>query len=326
MEIHKIKKTLVDLKNIDDCSGPYCMSFGFNPEPLIQSIKRIGLVNPPLVVENMQGEMTIIIGYRRIQAVKSLGWHKIPCKILSKSELSPFECLLLNLYDNIATRKLNEVEKGMVLCRLQNYINRTEILEQYMTLLDLPSHEHTLVFFMKLEKDLEKDIKEYLVQRHLSLGTAKALLKMDFESRRQAFRLISSIKFNTNQQIQLLDYLFDLSNISDTPIHAILEQHSLKNIRSDTRLNNPQKANALLQQLKAKRFPTLSQAEMTFKNKVLSLGLPKGIRINAPPYFEASHYRLEILFRDGKELIKKIKFLSGIGELKELKNPWEEDI
>ena len=65
---------------------------------------------------------------------------------------------------------------------------------------------------------------------------------------------------------------------------------------------------------------------MTFKNKVLSLGLPKGIRINAPPYFEASHYRLEILFRDGKELIKKIKFLSGIGELKELKNPWEEDI
>ena len=325
MEIHKIKKTLVDLKNIDDCSGPYCMSFGFNPEPLIQSIKRIGLVNPPLVVENMQGEMTIIIGYRRIQAVKSLGWHKIPCKILSKSELSPFECLLLNLYDNIATRKLNEVEKGMVLCRLQNYINRTEILEQYMTLLDLPSHEHTLVFFMKLEKDLEKDIKEYLVQRHLSLGTTKALLEMDLESRKQVFHLISSIKLNINQQSQLLDYLFDLSNISHKPIYEILEQHPFKSICSDTRLNNPQKANVLLQKLKTKRFPILRQAEMTFKNNVLNLGLPKDIRINAPPYFEASHYRLEVLFKDGKELIKKVKFISGIDELKKLKNPWEED-
>lgn len=325
MEIHKITQALVDLKNIDDRPGPYCMSFGFNSKPLLQSIKRIGLVNPPLVVENRQGEMTIIIGYRRIQALKSLGWNKIPCKVLSKSDLPPFECLLLNLHDNIAIRKLNDVEKGMVLSRLENYINRTEILEQYMPLLDLPSHEPTLVFFMKLEKNLEKVIKEYLVHGHITLGTAKVLLEMDIESRKQIFYLISSIKLNINQQAQLLDYLIDLSRIYSKSTPDILREHPLESICSDTRMNNPQKAKALLHQLRAKRFPILYQAEMTFKNKVLSLDLPKGIRINAPPYFEGPNYRLEVLFKHGKELIEKIKSLSSIGGLKELGNPWEED-
>lgn len=325
MEIHKITQALVDLKNIDDRPGPYCMSFGFNPEPLLQSIKRIGLVNPPLVVENRQGEMTIIIGYRRIQALKSLGWNKIPCKVLSKSDLPPFECLLLNLHDNIAIRKLNDVEKGMVLSRLENYINKTEILEQYMPLLDLPSYEPTLVFFMKLEKNLEKVIKEYLVHGHITLGTAKMLLEMDIESRKQIFYLISSIKFNINQQAQLLDYLIDLSRIYSKSTPDILREHPLESICSDTRMNNPQKAKALLHQLRAKRFPILYQAEMSFKNKVLNLDLPKGIRINAPPYFEGPNYRLEVLFKHGKELIEKIKSLSSIGGLKELRNPWEED-
>ena len=327
METHKNKTTdiLVDLKDIDDRPGPYCMSFGFNPKPLIQSIKRVGLVNSPLVAENRHGKMIIIIGYRRIQALKSLGWNNIPCKILSKSDQSPLECLLLNLHDNVATRKLNEVEKGMVLSRLENYINRTEILEQYMPLLDLPSHEPTLDFYLRLEKDLEKVIKEYLVQGHLSLLTAKLLLEMDLESRKQIFHLISSIKFNINQQAQLFDYLFDLSHISNKSIPDILGEHPFESICSDTRMNNPQKAKALLYQLRAKRFPILYQAEMTFKNKVLSLDLPKGIRISAPQYFEGPNYRLEVLFKHGKELIEKIKSLSSMGELKELGNPWEEN-
>jgi len=325
MNIHKITETLVDLKNIDDRPGPYCMSFGFNLKPLIQSIERVGLINFPIVIENRQGKMTIIIGYRRILALKSLGWDKIPCKILSKSDLTPIECLILNLNDNIAIRKLNDVEKGMVLSRLENYINRTEILKQYMPMLDLPPHEPTLVFFVKLEKGLEKDIKEYFVQGHLSLGTAKVLLEMDLESKKRVFHLISSIRFNINQQAQLVDYLFDLSHIYNKSIPDILREHPFKSICSDTRMNNPQKAKAFLQQLRAKRLPTLHQAEMTFKNKALRLHLPKGIKINAPPYFEAPYYNLKVSFKDGKELIEKIKYLSKLGELKELRNPWEED-
>ncbi len=326
MEIHKITQIIphiVDLKDIDDQPGPYCMSFGFNLRPLIKSIKKFGLVNPPLVVENKQGKMTIIIGYRRIQALKSLGWDKIPSRILSKSELYPPECLLLNLHDNIATRNLNEVEKGMVLSRLENYFNRTEILKQYMPLLDLPSHEPILIFFINLEKNFKKDIKEYIVQGHMSLKTAKMLLEMDLESRHSVFHLISNIKFNVNQQIQLIDYLVDLSNINGKSVSMFLKEQPFENICSDTHLNNPQKANALLRQLKAKRFPTLHQAETAFKDKVLKLGLPKDIRVIAPPYFEAPHYRLEVLFKDGKELVEKTKSLLRIDGLKDLRNSWE---
>ena len=58
----------VNIKDIDDRPGPYCMSFGFDLEPLTESIRRVGLINSPLLVRNGNGELDIVIGYRRIRA------------------------------------------------------------------------------------------------------------------------------------------------------------------------------------------------------------------------------------------------------------------
>ncbi|MCG2777614.1 MAG: ParB/RepB/Spo0J family partition protein [Desulfobacterales bacterium] len=164
-KITPIESQLVNPNKIEDFPGPYCMSFGFDIRPLVQSIDKVGLVNCPLLIENKNAELTVIIGYRRIHALKTLGWDRIPCGVLSESEVSPLECLLLNLYDNLATRKLNEVEKGMVLNRLHSQVQGKEILELYMPLLELPSNESALLFFIKLEQELDREIKEYLIQK-----------------------------------------------------------------------------------------------------------------------------------------------------------------
>ena len=58
MEIEKNLKPrqgVVDLPDIDDSPGPYCMSFGFEPESLIASIKNVGLINPPYLIGNEDG-------------------------------------------------------------------------------------------------------------------------------------------------------------------------------------------------------------------------------------------------------------------------------
>ena len=326
MDIQKVTKSdlrLVDVKDIDDPAGPYCMSFGFDLSPLIRSIESIGLVNSPLLLEDRHGNLTVVAGYRRIQAMKSLKTHKIPCGIFSESELSPLECLLLNLHDNMATRNLNEVEKGMVLSRLAVWIPKTEILEHYMPLLGLPSHEHTFDFFIRLEKEPGEEIKEYLAQGHLSLQSAKTLLEMDHETRHQAFLLMSDIKFNFNQQMHLLDYIWDLSLKDDAFISGLLREGQLKRICSDTHLNSPQKAKAILRVLREMRFPTLVDAETAFKEMVSGLNLRDGVKINPPPFFEGPHYRLEVLFKHGKELKEKIEQLSATTGLEDLTDPWK---
>ena len=146
----KPSQGIIDPQDIEDSPGPYCMSFGFDLGPLIRSIQNVGMINPPLLIEKRGDGHTVIAGYRRIRAFRVLHYEEIPCRLLSASQLSPFECLLLNLYDNLATRRLNDVEKGMVFMRLAALLSHEEIVKDYMPLLGLPSHRPTLLFFLRL--------------------------------------------------------------------------------------------------------------------------------------------------------------------------------
>lgn len=326
MDIQKILETrqnMLDLGDIEDSPGPYCMSFGFDIEPLTRSIGSVGLINAPLLIEKGEGGHTVIAGYRRIRALKAMDYEKIPCRILQGSQLSPLECLLLNLYDNLATRKLNEVEKGMVLKRLASRVAPEEILRHYMPLLGLPSHEPTLLFYLRLERELEEDIKICLVQGNISVQVIRRLLDVDQEDREAIFEWISRLRLNFNQQNQFVDYIIHLGQINSISVTDFLLKHPLEKIISDERLNNPQKAKAILRFLKGMRFPSLVRSEETFRRNVARLGIPKGVRIDPPPYFESPHYRLEVLFKDGRELREKMEQLSSKGGLDELGDPWE---
>ena len=325
-KITDIESQLVNPDKIEDFPGPYCMSFGFDIKPLAQSIDRVGLVNCPLLIENKNAKLTLITGYRRIHALKNLGWDMIPCRVLSESEVSPLECLLLNLYDNLATRNLNEVEKGMVLNRLNSQVPGKEMFEIYMPLLELPSNESALLFFIKLEQELDTEIKKYLVQKKISLQTVKILLKMESDERSHVFNFMSNLKFNINQQKQFIDNIIDLSAIENKPVYELLNEPSLKKILVNKHSNNPQKAKAILRLLRGRRFPSLVKAEKGFKKKVSSLNLPKSATIHAPPYFEEPHYRLEVLFKEGKELRETINRLAMTQDLDGLGDPWEKAV
>lgn len=326
MNIHKIATAdfhFIDADRINDSPGPYGMSFGFELRPLVQSIKRVGLVNLPILIEDGKGTKTVVSGYRRIQALKSLKWDNIPCRILQESEFSPLECLLLNLHENLTTRNLNNVEKGMVLSHLNSHLPLTEIMKDYMSLLDLPSHEETFDLFLKIEKELDENIKIYLAQGHISLQVIRILLDMDPLSRSTVFDLVSQLKFNINQQLQLINYIIDISHMIKATVPELLKDHSLENICLNDNLNTPQKAKAILRLLRNRRFPSLTETEKTFNKIVSNLDLPKRVRIDPPLFFESPDYRLEVLFREGKELRGKIGHLFKMDGIEEIGNPWE---
>jgi len=312
------------LSDIDDSLGPYCMSFGFDLNPLMQSIERVGLINPPLLKRDRQGSITIITGYRRIKALKSLKTKRAGCRVLSGDDILPIECLLLNLHDNLAIRKLNDVEKGMVLARLIPWVNPLEILEYYMLLLGLPSNKATLSSYLKLEEEMGFRAKESIAQGQLSLRNAITLLDMDSISRSSIIDLLSNIKLTVNQQRQLTDYTIDLAHIEGTSIPDVLDDESVKRIISDTRMNNPQKGRALIHQLRKRRYPSVSKAEKEFKKKVSRLNLGEKVRIDHSPSFESPYYRLEVLFKDGPSLREKLEnFMRE--DIDSLTDPWKKE-
>ncbi len=59
-----------------------------NLESLTQSIEKFGLLNPITVSEKNE----LIAGYRRLCAVKALGWDEIECNVVKpKSKLDSFD-------------------------------------------------------------------------------------------------------------------------------------------------------------------------------------------------------------------------------------------
>lgn len=321
-QIEKQKRIWVDLSRIDERPGPCCMSFGYDLKPLVKSIETVGLVNPPFVAREGKAGLGIVAGYRRLMALKTLHWDRVPCWDLSG--LSLRERVLFNFYDNYATRGFNEVEISMVLRRMVSHLSKEQTLREYMPLLGLPSHEQTLDLYLALET-LESPIKMALVKKTLSLRALKPLLDTDADTRQAVFDWMSQFKFNLNQQIQVIDYLLDLCENEHKRVPALLEEEGLTSLGQDRGINTPQKAKQVLDRLRARCHPSLTRAEQVFRTRVARLRLPDGAAIKHPPFFEDPHYRLEIAFRNGKALTEKLKALFGLEGLQKIGDPWSED-
>jgi hypothetical protein len=327
MDIHKIEMAPVcrmDLNMFSEVPGPYCMSFGFDIGMLAKSIEACGIINAPFIVSNKDGGVEVVSGYRRILALKGMNAGKVVCRDLFDSGLSPFELLLFNLYDNLGTRPFNTVEKGMILNRMHGLIDKTLMVNQYMPLLDLPSHEPTLDLLIQMDKELENDEKEYLATGAISLSMVRMLLEMGVEERRAVFRIISDLKLNMNQQKQFMDYILDISHKDSLSYVRLLNDPEIRRIRSDEGLNTPQKAKKVLGLLRRLRFPSLISAEEAFHKRLAGLRLAKGVSIHAPEYFETDDYRLEISFSDGMDLRKKMDALYRTEGLEGLGDPWRD--
>lgn len=311
----------IDLDEMAEGPGPYTMSYGFNLDVLCESIRKVGLLNPPLVARNEKGSFDIVAGYRRILALKFQGEPKVLCKEVTSVLPSPLERFLVNFYENVATRKFNDIEKAMILERLRGYVQKEEILASFMPLLSLPSHEGTLEFYLKLV-NLEESVQNAITQEEMSMKAAKALLELDRGSQQVLFRWIGVLKFNFNQQMKFLEHIRDIGMREHMTIPEVLCEASLLKILENSRLNNPQKAKAILDTLRIRRHPRLSMAQQMVENKISSISLPSGAAIHYDPYFEDPNYRLEISFKDGKDLRKSISLLHSLDGLEAIPEPW----
>jgi hypothetical protein len=276
------------------------------------------------VIKNEKGKFDAVTGFRRILALKSLGWNRSPMKDLSEEHLLASDLLLLNLYDNLSSRSFNDVEKGMILKRLRLHFSGEEIRKDFMPLLGLPSNESTRLLYEKLE-DMDPDLKNSYADGELPLKTIKALLETDSDSRTSLFQWIKDLRLNFNQQLLFIENTQDISVNESKTVPQVLQEEPLLSIKEDPKLNNPQKAKRSLSYLRTRKFPLLTRSEETFEKMISSLDLPEKVRISHPPFFENSDYRLEILFRNGKVLGETVKKLNHLNELGRIGDPWEED-
>ncbi|PKN61634.1 MAG: hypothetical protein CVU57_28515 [Deltaproteobacteria bacterium HGW-Deltaproteobacteria-15] len=317
------ERILIPLSMFDEDPGPYTMSFGFDLSPMIESIRRAGVLNPPFVDRDEEGRARIVAGYRRVLALKALQREETVCFDLSGSGLSVSDRLLLNLHENLATRNLNGTEKGMALERLTVHFPEQEVVEHYMPLLGLPAHRPVLASYLRIGQ-LEEKTRISFAAGSLSFQTVRSLLDMDPEAAAAFSEWFGTLQFNFNQQSRFVELVMEVSSISNVAPERVLSADGFRAILEDNSLNGPQKVKYVIDTLRAMRLPGLVAAEKEFQKRVRDLKLPEGVRVHHSPFFESPEYRLEIRFRDGKTLRRRVTELASIRGLERVEDPWKE--
>lgn len=317
----KRKEIRLPLDRID-LPGPYCMSYNFSLSGLIRSIKRYGVMNPPLIVfKTGKGRAHVVCGYKRLLALKEIGESEADLLDITESGLSDKELILLSLYENLSIRELNLIEKAMVIKRLSTHMPHNELIG-FMSELNLPpSQKH---FELLIEIEMYPDsIKREIAKGSIPLKTIEyAFDKFDKDGRLIVLDLISKLKLSFNYQFQLLDILKDLSFNQKKSIQEILKESGINSTVEDKKMNPAQKGKAVIKIIRERRFPLLSKAQKEYLKRVSSLDLPDGTRIEPPLYFESNQFKLELRFSSQKELKDKLNKIIKIIDIKKIIEPF----
>lgn len=136
-------------------------------ESLAASIRQQGLLQP-LVVRPMEDHFEIVAGCRRYEALKSLGWKKIPCVV---AEMSDEEAYVASLAENLQRETLDPVEEAKAYRKyidefgwggetaLATRISRSQgLVSQRLSLLKLPDDVIDLIRFKRLKPCVAREL------------------------------------------------------------------------------------------------------------------------------------------------------------------------
>lgn len=114
---------------------------------LAESIREVGIIQP-LIVNERQGQFTLIAGERRLRAAGMAGLTEVPCRVLHLTDEQAQEAMLI---ENLQREDLNPMEEAQAYRRLLGFDGATQAsvakrvgksrphVVEYLQLLELPA-------------------------------------------------------------------------------------------------------------------------------------------------------------------------------------------
>ncbi|MGD9367433.1 MAG: ParB/RepB/Spo0J family partition protein [Desulfobacteraceae bacterium] len=300
----------VPVQQIDLNDRRYRISTSGPSASLVASIDAHGVLTPPKIIP-IKKSYTIVSGFKRIMACSQLGVKKAPAQILYP-DLPLEHCINTSIAENTFTRPLNLVEQSLAIRMLDSLYKDQARLCHSATLLGLRVNLD-MVDKLRTVGKMHAVLQDAVINGHIALPMALRLYRMDDESTANRItEIFSQIGLGLNRQREFLDWLVEIARRDGTSILFIIDEGPVSDILNDDDLDRKQKGRLVRQYLKEKRYPEISKAERRFSDTLKRLQLEKGVRLDAPPFFESQTYRLKIDFTDYEELVSKYRNLKGV--------------
>jgi hypothetical protein len=122
--------------------------------------------------------------------------------------------------------------------------------------------------------------------------------------------LAEDLRLRTGQLITALEMLEEIALRDRASVAAVLARHEIRRILNGTG-SAPGRARALLDQLRAFRFPRLKRTADRLTAAIAALGLPRGVAVVLPRALGSDELRIEISAHGGAKLDRLLEALAN---------------
>lgn len=293
-------ETSIFVSEIDIKDQTYRITTRPCTEDLVNSIRESGVINAPIISGEAPG-FTVISGFRRIIACRSLGMTRIDARIILP-EISGTVLAHIAITENSFQRPLNLIEQSRCMALLARWHHTPEEMSMAASCLGLPSHPNMV---SKLEKlnGLPRQVQDAICSEVVSLPIAMLLLEVEPAAADFA-NLFVQFKLGVNHQREILDLTQEIAFRENISIDEVLSGVDWARFREDPDMDKGLKMQKLMSYLKKRRYPEKSAMEDEFRAHVKRLKLGNGVFLKHPKDFEGRTFSLIFHF-DSLNLLKE---------------------
>jgi len=293
----------IAISDIDIQDDTYRISTPTAIDDLTASIRRVGLLNPPLL-KPRQDQYVIVSGHKRVEAIRKLGFANISARLLLEDTVF-LDCVRLAISDNVVHRKLNLVEIARCLSMLTRCIGDPALMFDEAHHLGLPGNHQYFQKVLKINQ-FPDTVAAGLAEGKISLNIATELQRFGYDSADQLATLFRTLKINQNKQKEICTHLKEIAIRENLTVQTVMDDFSFSDLIADTSLSNQHKTNAIRSHLRKRRFPHIWKAQEQNRQALKALKLDKALQIQPPDYFEDTSFTLHFSFENKDEFKQQV--------------------
>ncbi len=280
--------------------------------PLAESIRRVGILHPPILQKKPADHYLVISGHHRLALASGmLGLTALPCLVLPPN-YNEAQCLEVAFEALCAEGGGSPIESAVFCRRMLVHLEAEEIAVRFLPRLGLAPTPF-LVNQAACLAELEEPFAVAIHQGRLHETAGRELLALALPDRLALFELIDLLQLSVGNQKKLIAGCRELSSREKISLRGILGSPEIRGILDHRGMNTPQKSAALLEHLSQRRFPGLTAAQAEFQEFRRGLGLPANFNLQATPSFEDDHLQLTITIPDRQTLAERLPALLAAG-------------
>ena len=206
------------------------ITYGDPPERLLESVKKIGVLNPPWVkpVRGSKEKFETVLGYSRVRAARENGLASLSCRVIDE-DIPEKDLLLANIFDNISQRELNPIDQALALKKSLSYFEKERVVSEIMPAIGLAPSLQAMERLIRLLELPEPFLRE-VAGGGIPPSNAFKLMRLTREEQLALFDLFQKLRLGFNFQKEFIENFYECSRRDGIPIQTILENENFSRI------------------------------------------------------------------------------------------------